>query len=111
MKRDFARRLRRDQTDVERKLWYALRDRHLHGFKFRRQQPIGAYVVDFVCFEAKLVVELDGGQHALEQNATTEAARTAYLQSEGFRIKRYWNNEVNENLDGVLEGVCRELGL
>ena len=66
MKHDFARRLRRDQTDVERKLWYALRDRRHHGFKFRRQQPVGPYVVDFVCFEAKLVVELDGGQHVRE---------------------------------------------
>ena len=66
LKHDFARRLRRDQTDVERKLWFALRDRRLHGFKFRRQQPVGSYIVDFICFEAKLIIELDGGQHGFD---------------------------------------------
>ena len=111
MRHDFARRLRRDQTDVERKLWYALRDRRLHGFKFRRQQPIGSYIVDFVCFEAKLIIELDGGQHGFDENLAADAARTVYLQSEGFRIMRYWNAELIENLDGAIEGICRELGV
>jgi adenine-specific DNA-methyltransferase len=111
LKHDFARRLRRDQTAVERKLWYALRDRRLYGFKFRRQQPIGSYVVDFVCFEEKLIVELDGGQHGFDEKLAADAARTAYLQNEGFRVMRYWNSELVENLDGAMEGICRELGV
>ncbi|HUJ03471.1 MAG TPA: DUF559 domain-containing protein, partial [Rhizomicrobium sp.] len=68
MKHDFARKLRREQTDFERKIWYALRNRRFAGFKFRRQQPMGPYVVDFVCFEEKLVIELDGGQHGMPEN-------------------------------------------
>jgi very-short-patch-repair endonuclease len=111
LKHDFARRLRRDQTHVERKLWFALRDRRLHGFKFRRQQPVGSYIVDFICFEAKLIIELDGGQHGFDENLATDAARTAYLQSEGFRVMRYWNAELVKNFDGAMEGICRELGL
>ena len=80
MKHEFARRLRREQTDVERKLWYALRDRRLGGWKFRRQQPVGSYIADFICFEAKLIVELDGSQHALPENAAAELARKTFLE-------------------------------
>jgi len=72
VKHGFARQLRRNQTEVERKLWYALRDRRLRSFKFRRQQPIGPYIVDFICFEAKLVIE-HGGQHGLERNVVQDA--------------------------------------
>ena len=107
MKHDLARRLRRDQTDVERKLWYALRNRRFAGFKFRRQQPVGPYVVDFVCFDAGLVVELDGSQHGLPENVAADEARTAWLASQGFRVKRYGNHELNENLDGVLDDIYR----
>ncbi|MGC9954639.1 MAG: endonuclease domain-containing protein [Rhizomicrobium sp.] len=111
MKHDFARQLRRDQTDVERKLWFALRDRRFHGFKFRRQQPIGPYVADFICFEAKLVIELDGGQHGLAENEAADRARTKRLEADGFRVLRFWNNELNDNFDGVLDSISLALGL
>ena len=109
MKHEFARRLRRDQTDVERKLWYALRARRFGGYKIRRQQPIGPYVVDFVSFQKKFVVELNGGQHGLVRNAEYDARRTRHLESQGFRVKRFWNSDLIENFDGVLEGIWREL--
>ena len=111
MKHAFARRLRREQTNVERKLWYKLRDRRIDGFKFRRQQPIGPYIVDFVCFETKLVVELDGGQHADDKNAAADAVRTAFLKSQGFRVLRFWNLDLIESFDGVLDRIWRELSM
>ena len=98
-KRDFARGLRRDMTDAERMLWRRLRSRELIGWKFRRQHPVGRYVVDFVCLEAGLVLELDGGQHA---KSPTDAARTAFLETSGYRILRFWNNDVLPQTDAVL---------
>jgi very-short-patch-repair endonuclease len=109
VKHELARRLRRNQTDVERRLWYALRDRRFAGFKFRRQQPIGPFVVDFVCFEAKLVIELDGSRHGFPENTTADQARSDHLRREGFRVKRYWNVDLNENFDGVLEDIFRTI--
>ncbi|MBN9588151.1 MAG: hypothetical protein BGN85_14165 [Alphaproteobacteria bacterium 64-11] len=111
MKHDFARRLRREQTDVERKLWLALRARRFHRAKFRRQQPIGAYIVDFVSFEAGLVVELDGDQHGSEDGLAYDAKRTQALERDGFRVLRFPNHEVNQNFDGVLEAIARALGI
>ncbi len=111
MKHAFARQLRRDQTGVERKLWYALRDRRFHKLKFRRQQPIGPYVVDFVSFEAKLVIELDGGQHGLPPNEAVDRERTKRLETDGFKVIRFWNNELIENFEGVLDAVALTLGL
>ena len=92
-----ARRLRRDQTDAERKLWFRLRDRRLDGLKFRRQVPIDCYVVDFCCESARLIVELDGGQHA--ERSAEDAARTAALEARGYLVLRFWNNEVLQNMD------------
>jgi len=92
-------------TDVERKLWFALRDRRLHGFKFRRQATIGPFVVDFLCVEAALIVELDGGQH----NEETDVRRTAFLEERGYRVVRFWNNEVNDSFDGVLREIAAAL--
>jgi Uncharacterized protein conserved in bacteria len=109
MKHAFARTLRREQTDVERKLWYALRGRRLGGFKFRRQQPIGPYIADFVCFEAKLIVELDGEQHGEAAHTVYDRVRTERLKADGFRVLRFWNGELIENFDGVLEGIERAL--
>jgi adenine-specific DNA-methyltransferase len=111
VKHDFARKLRREQTDVERKLWYALRDRRFHGFKFRRQQPIGPYIADFVCFETKLVIELDGDQHGAAALEAYDHARTERLAADGFRVIRFWNHELNENFDGVLDSIALSLGL
>ena len=98
-----ARRLRRNQTDAERVLWFRLRDRRLGGWKFRRQFPIDRFVVDFFCADAHLIVELDGGQHALQSR--WDEARTKFLESEGYRVLRFWNNDVLTNIDGVLEMI------
>lgn len=104
---DLAKQLRRNQTDVEKMLWHRLRNRQVNGCKFRRQHRIGKYVVDFVCPEKLLVVELDGGQH--DEQASQDAARTVVLSTKGYRVLRFWNNEVNENIDGVLEAIRLEL--
>jgi very-short-patch-repair endonuclease len=106
LKTSLAKTLRRDQTDAERKLWMILRDRRLEGLKFRRQAPIGPYVADFVCVEAMLVIEVDGSQHA-EARATYDARRTAYLESLGYRISRFWNSDVLKNIDGVAIEIVR----
>ncbi len=101
-----ARALRRRMTDAERVLWGRLRNGQLVGQKFRRQSPIGPYVVDFLCEARRLVIELDGGQHA---DSASDAARTARLESEGYRVIRFWNNDVLTNLDGVLAVILSEL--
>jgi very-short-patch-repair endonuclease len=88
--------MRRGQTDAERKLWYAVRAGRLDGWKFRRQVPIGRYIVDFVCPARRLIVELDGGQHADQQDY--DAARTAFLEGQGYRVMRFQNGEVLRNL-------------
>ncbi|HEX5509886.1 MAG TPA: DUF559 domain-containing protein [Pseudolabrys sp.] len=98
-----ARRLRRDQTDAERMLWLRLRDRRLNGLKFRRQMPVKSYVVDFCCESARLIVELDGGQHA---ERAEDEKRTTELEAFGFLVLRFWNNDVLNNLDGVLEVIA-----
>ncbi|HIC81777.1 MAG TPA: endonuclease domain-containing protein [Kiloniellaceae bacterium] len=102
-----ARRLRRNETEAERRLWAALRNRQLAGHKFRRQVPLGRFVVDFACYDEKLVVELDGGQHA--DHAQEDEARTAWLEARGFRVLRFWNSEVLENMEGVLERIVEVL--
>jgi adenine-specific DNA-methyltransferase len=111
VKHEFARHLRLHQTDVERLLWYALRNRELGRFKFRRQQPIGPYVVDFVCFYKKLVLELDGEQHSLPEAIAADAIRTKFLQSQGFRVMRFPNEMLRDDLDTVMRKVALALGL
>jgi very-short-patch-repair endonuclease len=96
-------------TDAERALWFQLRAKRLQDWKFRRQQPIGKYIVDFVCFEAKLVVELDGGQHA--EQADADARRTAWLESQDFRVLRFWDDAVLKETDAVLGEILRNLPL
>ena len=102
-----ARRLRREQTEAEKKLWARLRTRQLGGFKFRRQFVIGPFITDFCCFEQRLVVELDGGQHADHYDA--DRRRSDFLLSRGYRVLRFWDNEVMENLDAVLERIGEAL--
>ncbi len=97
-----ARRLRRNLTDAERKLWQALRDRQLDGVKFRRQHPLGPYVLDFFSEEHEIVIEVDGGQHA---DSETDAIRTAWLTAHSCRVLRFWNNDVLSNLPGVLDTI------
>ena len=103
-----ARALRRRSTRAEWVLWLALRDRRLGGLKFTRQQPIGPYCVDFICREQRLVIEVDGGQHA---DSASDQRRDAHLNSLGYRVIRVWNNEVLGNLDGVLQMLASELGI
>ena len=97
-KRNRARELRKDMTPAERRLWTILQRRQLEGFRFRRQCPIGPHIADFACLEAKLLIEVDGGQH---MDAVTDVRRDTFLSREGFRVLRFWNNEVMTNLEGV----------
>jgi very-short-patch-repair endonuclease len=97
-----ARELRRMQTEVERRLWLRLRDRRLGGFKFRRQAAIGPYFADFAALDRKLVVELDGAQHL---DRASDRKRDAYLADNGYRILRFWNHEILDDLNGVLERI------
>jgi very-short-patch-repair endonuclease len=99
-----ARRLRREETEAERKLWECLRARQIHGAKFRRQHPIGKYIVDLCCPEHWLVVELDGGHHA--EQVAADQRRTAFLDRQGYRVLRFWDNEVLTQIDGVLERIA-----
>ena len=103
-----ARRLRHDSTDAERALWDILRNRQLGGHKFRRQTPIGHYIVDFVCMEQQLVVEVDGGQH--QEQTRYDDQRTQILESQGYRVLRFWNNEVLAELEAVADAILSELG-
>jgi very-short-patch-repair endonuclease len=98
-----ARKLRSNPTDAEIRIWSRLRRRQLEGFRFRRQQPIGPFIIDFFCPEARLVIEVDGGQHA--DNATRDAVRTRWLEKAGCRVVRFWNHNVLANTDGVLEVI------
>ena len=102
-----ARQLRSNQTDAEKKLWHQLRAKRLHGFKFRRQAIIGSTIVDFVCMQKKLVIELDGGQHADHQQK--DAIRTQWLEHHGYRVLRFWNLEVFRNIQGVLLKIQERL--
>jgi len=99
--RDHARDLRQSGTDAERKLWQRLRAGQLNGLKFRRQHPIPPYIVDFCCDAKKLVVELDGSQH----NDEVDRTRTRFLESQGLKVLRYWDNEVLQQMDAVLEAI------
>lgn len=100
---------RRASTEAEKLLWQKLRARQLGGAKFRRQTPIGPYIVDFVSFEHRLVVEIDGGQHNASPGRQHDLKRTAWLEAQGFRVLRFWNNQVLANLEGVLERTLQEL--
>jgi very-short-patch-repair endonuclease len=98
-----AQELRKKSTDAERLLWRHLRAKQLEGLKFRRQEPIGDYIVDFVCFDRSLIVEVDGGQHLQEKAKDDE--RTRWLEGQGFKVLRFWNNDVMKNIEGVLRVI------
>jgi very-short-patch-repair endonuclease len=98
-----ARNLRKNLTDAEQRLWQKLNRRQLAGMKFCRQQPIGAFIVDFVCFESRVIVEVDGGQHAAE--AAHDVGRTRWLEAQGYRVLRFWNNEVLGHTDAVAQAI------
>lgn len=104
---DYARQLRLHPSKAQKVLWYYLRQKRLNACKFRREHPIGSYIVDFVCLSKKLVVEIDGGQHALQ--VEYDKSRSRWLESEGFKILRFWNNEVLSNTEAVLEIIGKHL--
>ena len=110
MANEIARALRKRLTPQEVKLWMKLRELKALGFNFRRQAPIGPYVVDFVSFRSRLVIEADGGQHGLREGAKADHIRDAFLVSQGFRVLRFWNSDVNANLAGVMESILNALG-
>jgi very-short-patch-repair endonuclease len=99
-----ARKLRQNQTDAEKRLWRLLRSHQMDGAHFRRQVPFGRYVADFACHDAGLIIEIDGGQH--DPLSPAEIGRTAFLQKQGYRVLRFWNNEVLENLEGVYTTIA-----
>ena len=102
----FAKRLRKNSTKAEARLWSRLRARQMQGIKFRRQQPIENYIVDFVSFQKRVVIELDGGQHAVDNNKDKE--RDKFLTNSGYNVLRFWDNEVFENIEGVLEMIMQK---
>jgi very-short-patch-repair endonuclease len=105
-----AKQLRQNSTDAERSLWRVLRSRQIAGHKFRRQQPLGRFIVDFVCLEKRLVVEVDGGQHHQQRQATYDSERTTWLEQVGFRVLRFWDHEILKEIEAVKETIARALG-
>ncbi|BBO67330.1 DNA methylase [Desulfosarcina alkanivorans] len=104
-----ARQLRKTQTDAERRLWQLLRNRSLAGCKFRRPHPVGPYICDFVCIDRQLVIEVDGGQHRLQ--AEKDEVRTAYLESKGYRVMRFWNHEVLTETEAILKRILNMIAI
>jgi len=104
-----ARELRHASTDAERLLWSRLRNRRLERAKFRRQVPMGSYIVDFACLELRVIIELDGGQHAEPDHQLQDAERDRWLREQGFCVLRFWNNDVLINLDAVLEAIREKI--
>lgn len=109
MVNETARQLRKNQTDAEKHLWRKLRQLKSCGFHFRRQAPIGNFIADFACHSANLIIECDGGQHAHDEAIVRDTERTAWLESQGYKVLRFWNNDVLS--DGVMQIIHLELGL
>jgi len=107
MIRSYAKQLRRELTTEERRLWYRLRIRRFAHYKFRRQHPVGNYILDFVCCEARLAIELDGGQH--DEREEYDRQRTVWLNQKGWQVIRFWNNEIWHNEEGVLDEILEKL--
>lgn len=103
-----AKSLRTNQTEAEARLWYHLRAHRFMGLKFKRQKPVGRYIADFVCWERRLIIELDGGQHA--EQGTYDQQRDAWLRSQGYAVLRFWNSDVMQQLEGVLEQIRCAVG-
>ena len=104
-----AKNMRSNMTKEEVKLWNIIRGSRFHGYKFKRQVLIGNYIVDFICEERKLIIEIDGGQHNEDENIMNDEIRTHYLESNGYEVLRFWNNEVWDNIDGVCSIILETL--
>ncbi|WP_428409595.1 endonuclease domain-containing protein [Hyphococcus sp.] len=100
-----ARTLRQTMPEAERRLWTRLRNKQLGGFRFRRQHTVGPYIADFACVDAMLIIECDGEQHGFDEFRAHDAKRDAFLQNEGWLVLRFWNSEIHDNMDGVLETI------
>jgi ring-1,2-phenylacetyl-CoA epoxidase subunit PaaD len=110
MANERARELRRNRTQAERRLWWKLREFRQAGFKFRQQVPIDHFVVDFACLSKRLIIEVDGGTHSTDDEIARDARRERYLRDQGFRVLRFWNSEVRENIEGVMDTIVDALG-
>lgn len=104
-----ARILRKNMTKQERILWTFLRKKNINNLKFRRQYPIGNYIVDFICNEKKLIIEIDGGQHNENKNITYDQERTKYLESKGYKVIRFWNNDIDNNIEEVYLDILKHM--
>ncbi len=109
--KELAKQLRRNMTPQECKFWELVRAHRFYNLLFRRQHPIGDYIVDFICRSKSLIVELDGGQHNLPEDKLYDERRTAYLESKGYKVLRFWNNEIDNNFEGVYLRLKSELGV
>lgn len=108
---NIARILRKNSTPQEKILWQILRNHNFYGYEIRRQSPIGNYIVDFVCRKKKIIIEIDGGQHNEPENIEYDKKRTKYLEQKGYKIIRFWNNEITKNIDGVYKKLQEEFGI
>lgn len=109
MSKTKARELRKNPTDAERKLWIHLQRRQIGGHKFRRQHILGPYIVDFICLEKRLIIEVDGGHH--DEQIARDVRRSHWLESRGFRVIRFWNNQVLKEIEAVQEVIAEALGV
>jgi very-short-patch-repair endonuclease len=107
---NIAKQLRQRQTEAEKLLWSKIRDKQLLGLKFRRQQCIGDYIIDFACLDKNLLIEIDGGQHNTDEKIKKDSDRTLWLEGKGYHLLRFWNNDVMDNIDGVVEVILHSLG-
>jgi len=108
---ELARKLRKNSTPQERTMWNMLRNHQFYGLEFKRQYPIGDYIVDFICREKKLVVEIDGGQHNEDLNIRADSVRTQYLNNKGYKVIRFWNSDIDNNIESVYKELMRECGI
>jgi very-short-patch-repair endonuclease len=108
---NLAKALRRNESDAERKLWSKLRSRQFENLKFRRQQPLGKYIVDFVSFEKKVIIEVDGSQHMEPRNNEKDMERTTFFEDEGYMVLRFWNNDILTNIEGVGLKLLEQINL
>ena len=106
-----ARNLRNNMTEQERKLWNIIRNRNFYGYRFLRQYVIGQYIVDFICREKKVVIEIDGGQHNESENIEYDKQRTKYLENKGYKVIRFWNNDIDSNIEGVYKHLQNVFGI
>ena len=104
-----ARTLRKNMTKQERILWQFLRKKSINGLKFRRQYPIGNYIVDFICNAKKLIIEIDGGQHNEDKNIIYDKERTKYLETKGYKVIRFWNHDIDNNIESVYQEILKHL--